>query len=225
MANTENLLPSLRTLNDFKSRLTGGGARPNLFECVINFPSAAIPSGTSANVLQEKTRFLVKAANLPASTLSVIDIPFRGRNLKIAGDRTFDPWTITVINDTDFVIRNAFERWMNFINKHEDNSGQTNPVDYQTNMKVHQLGRAIVGQDMTSNIKIPYLKSYEFYGTFPTSISAIDLSYDSTDVIQEFTVDLQVQWWDALNGETQDSILGSGDLEEFNTTSLSTGIF
>ncbi|NBW58671.1 hypothetical protein EBR43_13025, partial [bacterium] len=80
MAN-DAISPSVRTLNDFKSRLTGGGARPNLFECVINFPSAAIPSGTSANVLQEKTRFLVKAANLPASTLSVIDIPFRGRNL------------------------------------------------------------------------------------------------------------------------------------------------
>jgi hypothetical protein len=92
-------------------------------------------------------------------------------------------------------------------------------------MKVHQLGRAIVGKDMSSNTKIPHLKSYEFYGTFPTSISAIDLSYDSTDVIQEFTVDLQVQWWDALDGETQDSILGSGNQEEFNSTSVSTGIF
>ena len=222
----ETINPSLRTLNDFKSRLTGGGARPNLFECEIYFPEEVLSDDTGdANGLREKTIFLVKAANLPASTLSVIDIPFRGRNLKIAGDRTFDPWTITVINDTDFVIRNAFERWMNFINKHEDNSGQTNPVDYQTNMKVHQLGRAIVGKDMTSNTEIPYLKSYEFYGTFPTSISAIDLSYDSTDVIQEFTVDLQVQWWDALDGETQNSILGSGDSEEFNSTSVSTGIF
>jgi hypothetical protein len=85
-----------------------------------------------AKSLREKTRFLVKAANLPASTLSVIDIPFRGRNLKIAGDRTFDPWTITVINDTDFRIRNAFEKWMNYINKHEDNSGQTDPVILST---------------------------------------------------------------------------------------------
>jgi len=210
-----------RTLNDFKSKLTGGGARPNLFECEINFPTAASAGDTT---LPEYTRFLVKAANLPASTLSVIDIPFRGRNLKIAGDRTFDPWTITVINDTDFKIRNAFEKWMNFINKHEDNSGQTNPVDYQQTMKVHQLGRALVGNDMTSVDNIPYLKSYEFYGTFPTSVSAIDLSYDSTDTIEEFTVDLQVQWWDALDSN-QTSILGSNRTEIFDTTSVSTGQF
>ena len=223
MAN-DAISPSVRTLNDFKSRLTGGGARPNLFECEINFPSEAIPKDTDVNALQEKTRFLVKAANLPASTLSVIDIPFRGRNLKIAGDRTFDPWSITVINDTDFKIRNAFERWMNYINKHEDNSGQLDPVVYQQNMKVHQLGRAKVGSNMVSDSAIPYLKSYAFYGTFPTSISAIDLSYDSTDVIEEFTVDLQVQWWDALD-PTGATILGSGNQEQFNTNSVSTGIF
>ena len=197
--------PSLRTLNDFKNRLTGGGARPNLFECEINFPAAA--TGSDTNVT-DYTRFLVKAANLPASTLSVIDIPFRGRNLKIAGDRTFDPWTITIINDTDFRIRNAFERWMNYINKHEDNSGQTNPSDYQKSMKVYQLGRAGVTNTMATDGDISVKKAYEFYGTFPTSISAIDLSYDTTDVIEEFTVDLQVQWWDALDG-TSNSILGT----------------
>ena len=213
--------PSSRTLNDFKSRLTGGGARPNLFECEINFPSAA--SGEDIG-LPEYTRFLVKAANLPASTLSVIDIPFRGRNLKIAGDRTFDPWTITVINDTDFRIRNAFEKWMNYINKHEDNSGQTDPVSYQQTMKVYQLGRAKVGENMQSDSEMPILKAYEFYGTFPTAISAIDLSYDSTDTIEEFTVDLQVQWWDALDS-TGNTLLGSNTTEQFNSSSVSTGQF
>ena len=100
--------PSVRTLNDFKNRISGGGARPNLFECEINFPTAAFSgNGDDANALSEKTRFLIKAAQLPASTINVIDIPFRGRNLKIAGDRTFDPWTITVINDVDFKVRNA----------------------------------------------------------------------------------------------------------------------
>lgn len=222
MANQNPINPSLRTLNDFKSRLTGGGARPNLFECEIYFPEAATNGDTT---LSEYTRFLVKAANLPASTLSVIDIPFRGRNLKIAGDRTFDPWTITVINDNDFKIRNAFERWMNYINKHEDNSGQTDPVAYQQTMRVHQLGRAKVGNNMATDSEMPKLKSYEFYGTFPTSVSAIDLSYDSTDVIEEFTVDLQVQWWDALDGSSQTSILGSNTTEQFNTTSVSTGTF
>ena len=211
--------PSLRTLNDFKNRMSGGGARPNLFECEINFPTAAFSGDGNANTLSEKTRFLVKAAALPGSTINVIDIPFRGRNLKIAGDRTFDPWTITVINDVDFTIRNAFERWMNYMNKHEDNSGELNPVNYQKDMKVYQLGKAGVDVNMSSNDNMNILKSYAFYGTFPTSISAIDLSYDQADTIEEFTVDLQVQWWDALD-TSGNSILGSGTQEKFDAESV-----
>ena len=105
--------PGSRTLNDFKNRISGGGARPNLFECEITFPDA-LNLGTAGSNVEDTTRFLIKSASLPASTINVIDIPFRGRNLKIAGDRTFDPWTITVINDTDFKIRNSFEKWMKF---------------------------------------------------------------------------------------------------------------
>ena len=97
-----------RTIDDFKSKLVGGGARPNLFEVELVFPN-----GLAEQDAEEKGRFLVKAANLPASNINVIDVPFRGRNLKIAGDRTFDVWTITIINDTDFKLRNAFEIWMN----------------------------------------------------------------------------------------------------------------
>jgi hypothetical protein len=207
--------PGSRTLNDFKNRISGGGARPNLFECEITFPDA-LGLGRAGNDPEDKTRFLIKSAQLPASTINVIDIPFRGRNLKIAGDRTFDPWTITVINDTDFKIRNAFEKWMNYMNKHEDNAGELNPENYQRNMKVYQLGKAAItnGITFTSAEKIKVLKAYEFYGTFPTSISAIDLSYDQADTIEEFTVDLQVQWWDALDGDDK-TIFGSGDAEEF----------
>ena len=211
--------PGLRTLNDFKNRISGGGARPNLFECEINFPTALSLSSDGAS-LAEKTRFLIKAAQLPGSTINVIDIPFRGRNLKIAGDRTFDPWTITVINDVDFNIRNAFEKWMNYMNKHEDNSGELNPVNYQRDMKVYQLGKAGTNGDMSTNGDMRVLKAYQFYGMFPTSISAIDLSYDQADTIEEFTVDLQVQWWDAFDG-TGSSILGSGNTEEFNGASSS----
>ena len=199
-----------RTLDDFRGRMLGGGARPNLFECELFFPSDSIPVGTTENALSDKTRFLVKAASLPASTLGVIDIPFRGRNLKIAGDRTFDPWTITVINDSDFIVRTAFERWMNLINKHEDNAGINNPEDYQKDAIVKQFGRALTnGSTPTSATQIPVLKQYQFYGVFPTSVSDITLSYDSSDTIEEFTVDLQVQWWDALDpsGATQ---LGTG---------------
>ena len=212
-----SISPSLRTLNDFKNRISGGGARPNLFECELNFPDAALDGGT-LNDISDKTRFLVKAASLPGSTINVIDIPFRGRNLKIAGDRTFDPWTITVINDIDFTVRNAFERWMNYMNKHEDNSGELDPGLYQKDMKVYQLGKAGMNSNMSTFGDMQVLKAYQFYGTFPTSISAIDLSYDQADTIEEFTVDLQVQWWDALKADGKSSMLGSGSAENFDAT-------
>jgi hypothetical protein len=212
---------SSRTLEDFKARLIGGAARPNLFECEINFPSfATATSSVGGNVtdnarsVSELSRFMIKTANLPASTVGVIDVPFRGRNLKIAGDRTFDVWTITIINDVDFTIRTAFEKWMNAINKHDDNTGLINPAQYQRDAIVKQFGRTSVSSansDVTNPVitgpgsSIPVLKAYKFYGIFPTAVSAIDLSYDSSDTIEEFTVDLQVQWWDALDssGVTQ----------------------
>jgi len=201
-----------RTLDEFRGKMLGGGARPNLFECELSFPTDAPLAGTTKD-LSLKTRFLIKAANLPASTLGVIDVPFRGRNLKIAGDRTFDPWTITVINDSDFLIRTAFERWMNLINKHEDAAGKIDPSHYQTEAVVKQFGRALTTGTMpTSAVAIPVLKQYKFYGVFPTSVSAIDLSYDSSDTIEEFTVDLQVQWWDALD-ENGNSQLGTSLVE------------
>lgn len=208
-----------RTLEDFKSRLIGGAARPNLFEVELNFPSFATGSTTNAGTDQTRTvselsRFMIKTANLPASNVGVIEVPFRGRTLKIAGDRTFDVWTITIINDVDFSIRTAFERWMNAINKHDDNSGLINPAQYQRDAVVKQFGRTSVSSAQSNVISpittnsgdsIPVLKAYKFYGIFPTAVSAIDLSYDSSDSIEEFTVDLQVQWWDALdsNGITQ----------------------
>ena len=194
-----------RTIDSFKSKLTGGGARPNLFEVILNFPRG-ITDGI--NDFDEKARFLVKAANLPASNITPIDVPFRGRNLKIAGDRTSDVWTITVINDTDFAIRNAMETWMNGMNNLQNATGETTPNDYQTDAYVYQLGRnglsaqqgpVIVMDGPKNKDKVPVLKAYKFHGIFPTNISAIELSYDQPDTIEEFTVDLQVQWWDALN--------------------------
>ena len=121
-------------VDDFKAKLTGGGARPNLFKATINFPAYA--GGDS-----EFTSFMVKGAGLPASVIANIDIPFRGRQLKIAGDRTFEPWTITVINDSEMRVRNSFETWMNGINEHVNNTGLQNPTDYQADMIVEQLGK------------------------------------------------------------------------------------
>ena len=187
------------TIDNFKSKLTGGGARPNLFEVELGFPN--IDSDGEA---VSDGKFMVKAANIPASNINVIDVPFRGRNLKIAGDRTFDVWTITIINDTNFRIRNAFERWMNAINKHDNATGEVTPDDYTKEMLVHQLGRATTKTLNTldqGGPTIPVLRTYKFHGVFPTNVSAIELSYDQTDSIEEFTVDLQVQWWDVFEGK------------------------
>jgi hypothetical protein len=166
-------------IEDFKSKLRGGGARPNLFKATVNFPGYA-----GGDV--ELTSFLCKTAQLPASIIANLDVPFRGRQLKIAGDRTFEPWTVTIINDTDFSIRNAMERWMNGINAHSANTGLTNPVDYQADLVVEQL-------DKDSSI----LKTYNFRGCFPTNVSAIDVSYETNDAIEEFTVEFQVQYWES----------------------------
>lgn len=203
MATIDNKGSSGRFLDNFKSRLVGGGVRPNLFEVELAFPTTVEQTDTD---LVDKVRFLVKSAALPASNISPIEVPFRGRILKIAGDRTFDTWTITVINDKEFRIRNAFERWMNFISKHSDNSGEVDPATYQEDAYVYQLARAPVQNNaaIDSDQNIPILRAYKFYGVFPTNISQIDLSYDSTDTIEEFTVELQVQWWEAQddNGDT-----------------------
>ena len=177
----------LRTISDFKSRLSGGGARPNLFEVELAFPNAV---AIDNDVLQ-KSRFLVKAAALPASTIAPIDVPFRGRILKIAGDRTFETWTITVLNDTDFSIRSAFEKWMNIINRMSDATGVVDPEAYQKDAVVKQL-------DRDGSV----LRSYKFWDIFPTNISTIDLSYETTDTLEEFTVELQVQWWEAYKGSS-----------------------
>ena len=200
-----------RTLDSFKAMMTGGGARSNLFEIELDWP-ASTKLDTRGN-FDLRTRMLVKAASLPASTISNIAIPFRGRQLKIAGDRTFEPWSITVINDIDFDIRNSFERWMNLMNKHEDNAGLTDPTEYQKNIIVRQLGKSQVGGNMsTIDETIPVLKEYQFRGVFPTTVSSIDLSYENTDAIEEFTVELEYQWYDSLNG-TSDSILGTSKTE------------
>ena len=199
-----------RTLDAFKGRMVGGGARPNLFEVELYFPDDAIPLDASKDELSDKVRFLVKSAALPASTIANIDVAYRGRQLKVAGDRTFAPWTITVINDIDFGIRTAFERWSNLINKHEDNAGRTNPVDYQQDMFVRQLGRSsLQGNVPTSGVQVPVLKMYKFLGAYPTNVGEIALSYDTSDTIETFDVEMTYQWYVTLDA-TVTSQIGTG---------------
>ena len=197
-----------RTLDSFKAMMTGGGARSNLFEIELDWP-ASTKLDTRGN-FDLRTRMLVKAASLPASTISNIAIPFRGRQLKIAGDRTFEPWSITVINDTDFLIRTAFERWMNLMNKHEDNAGLTNPTAYQKDLVVRQLGRSnLQGKVPTSGVQIPVLKQYKFLGAYPVNVTEIALSYDTADAIETFDVEMAYQWYDILYPSGQSQI-GTG---------------
>ena len=177
-----------RTISDFKGALIGGGARPNLFEVELT----TLPAGISWN--SSDFSYMCKAATLPASNIANIDIPFRGRIFKVAGDRTIDPWTVTVINDEDFTLRTAFENWTQQIADLSTNLGATDPSAYMTNAKVFQLGRGSskASQDSSGDSNV-VLKEYEFVDIFPTSVSAIDLSYDTGDTIEEFTVEFQVQ--------------------------------
>ena len=171
-------------VDDFKSKLRGGGARPNLFKATINFPAYA--GGDP-----ELTSFLCETAQLPGSTMGTIVVPFRGRQLKMAGDRTFDVWTVTIINDTDFAIRNSMERWMNGINAHSANTGFSNVASYEADLKVEQLDRS--GES---------IKEYVFRGAFPTDLSPIDVSYASTDEIERFTTTFTYQYFESANPVT-----------------------
>ena len=177
-----------KTISQFKSALIGGGARPNLFEVELT----TLPAGIDWDA--NSFRYMCKAAQLPAQNVANIDVPFRGRIFKVAGDRTIETWSVTVINDEDFKLRNAFEQWMEQIAKLDTNLGATDPSAYMTNAKVFQLGRgsstSSKSSEGTSNA---VLKEYEFVDIWPSNVAAIDLSYDSSDTIEDFTVEFQVQ--------------------------------
>ena len=171
-----------RTISQFKSKLIGGGTRPNLFEVQVNFPDGVdlgIQNDGGGEFDGDRFRFLCKAAQLPASNVANVEIPFRGRVLKVAGDRTFDPWTVTVINDQDFGAYRNFQAWAQNIAQYGDSSGLTNPSDYMGQATVYQLGRNATSQQGSaspatdSNI----LAQYKFVDIFPTTVAAIDLSY------------------------------------------------
>ena len=168
-------------------------ARPNQFQVELDFPVGLAPASPSA--LAEFGTFLVKGANLPASTVGTVEVPYRGRVLKIAGDRTFEPWTVTVINDEGFKLRNAFEEWSDKISKLAENRSATsfsNATLYQTSAVVRQLSRS--GGD---------IKAYKFEGIYPVNISAIDLAWDSNDTAEEYTVEFAVQYWEPF-GDKKD---------------------
>ena len=169
---------------EFRANMVGDGARPNLFQVSLTFPNLV----NGAVVAGQKTTFMAKAAQLPGSTIGSVTVPYFGRELKFAGNRTFADWTITIINDEDFLIRNAIEEWMNAINSHAGNvrdRSATNPSNYSVDAEVIQYGKA--GNE---------LKRYKFVGLWPQDVSAIDLAWDSNDTIEEFAVTFGYQYWE-----------------------------
>lgn len=173
-------------INEFKSQLVGGGARPSLFQVQITNPING--------VADFKVPFMVKAAAIPASTVGTIPVPYFGRTIKMAGDRTFDDWTVTVINDEDFAIRNAMESWSNALNSHVSNTRAT-PNEYKAQAQITQFGK-----DGT------LLRQYTFEGIHPIQISEITMAWDQTDAIQEFTVTFQYDLWRISGGVTGNSV-------------------
>ena len=180
-------------IDDFKANVASDFARPNLFQVDLAFPSGIINNAS----LVRLGKFTVRAANLPSSQIGVIEVPFRGRPLKIAGDRTFEPWTITVMNDSKFKLRAAFEKWASSIQGYAENftvarglGDRDDSTGYFADMTVQQLSR-----DIRAGKAPKVLKAYRFYNVFPSNIAAIDLDYGSNDAVEEFTVELQVQYW------------------------------
>ena len=185
-----------RDITKFRDKLNKGGARSNLFEVEIK----DIPGG-GADV-QDEVRFLVKAAEIPASNIGNIPVPFRGRVLPVAGDRTFDPWTVTIINN-EFKIRDTMEKWSNFINDIVLANGSVDPASYQKTGIVKQLSRSGSGDQ-----KIEVLRQYNFFGIYPNVISNIPLDYGATDQIEEFQVTFNYLYWTV--GATNEAGKGSG---------------
>ena len=168
-------------IDDFKANLIGGGARANQFRVTIT-----PPPGIAIGLDVRRSSFLAKASNLPGQTLGEIAIPFRGRNIYIAGDREFETWSTTFINDTDFMVRNAIERWMNGINDTVENTGVSSPAEYSADLFVEQLDR-----DDT------ILKSYIFRNAYPLTSAQIDVAADTTNTIEEFEVTWRYQHFEA----------------------------
>jgi hypothetical protein len=175
----------MANIADFKAQMIGGGARPNQFRVELTFPSFV----TLGVVAGQRAQFLCKAAQLPASTIETLPVLYRGRPVNFAGERTFQPWTVTLYNDTTFGIRNALEQWQSGIQNYNTTNGRTNPTDYQVDLLVHQLDR-----------NGATIKTYKFVDAFPTAISAIGLDYEQQNAIEQFDVEFQYNFFTSETG-------------------------
>lgn len=177
------------SVNQFRSQMTGDGARPNLFEVSMPFPGFSNPGDA-----QQKLTFMCKTAQLPGSTIGTVPVQYFGREIKFAGNRTFADWSVTIINDEDFQIRNGLEQWSNKINSFEGNLrtfGGSSPLLYKQDATVSQYGK-------TGNV----IRQYTFHGIYPMDISAIALDWNATDQIEEFQASFMYDYWEVTGGNT-----------------------
>jgi len=173
------------------------GVRPNMFQVDISFPETIDADNTLVT-------YMCKSAVLPASNIGVIEVPFRGRTVKIAGDRTFDNWSATFINDKEMKSRAYFEQWLNEINTHKANTASViDPTAYGRSVVIKQL-------EKDSSAAGDELRSYKLWYAFPISTSAIDLAYDSNDQIEEFSVEFQYSYWTV--GDDSDTTAGDSGI-------------
>ena len=183
----------MANLTSFKGKI-GYGIRPNLFMVQVTNLEENLNESDKVSGSDADFTFLCRSAGIPASTIGTVEVPFRGRVIKLPGDRTFESWTITVMADEDMSVRGYFEKWMEKLNKHENGAGYTE--DFASTLKVSQLAR---GTSASDALKDPHsvVRSYDFYNAFPTNIAQIDLSYDNNNTIAEYTVEFQYDWWEA----------------------------
>ena len=185
----------MANIDSFKANMIGGGARANQFYVSLTFPSFV----TGGSLASAKGQFVCKGAQLPASTIDNTPVNYRGRQVNFAGERTFAPWTVTVLNDNDFLIRNAMEAWMNGINNNVSNTGLVNPAQYQVDMEVFQL-------DRNGNP----IKAYKFVDAYPTEVGAIELNFDTNNQIEEFTITFQYNYWTSTSSTSTGSLISGG---------------
>ena len=183
----------MANLTSFKGKI-GYGVRPNLFMVQVTDLESNLNDSDKVKGTDADFTFLCRSAGIPASTIGTVEVPFRGRVIKLPGDRTFESWTITVMADESMEVRGYFEKWMEKLNKHENGAGYT--ADFASTLKVSQLAR---GTSTSDALKDPHsiVRAYDFYNAFPTNIAQIDLSYDNNNTIAEYTVEFQYDWWEA----------------------------
>lgn len=179
----------MANISTFKSQLQGGGARANQFRAYLNFPSY-VPVGAFEG---SRAQFLCKAATLPASIVNDVEIQYRGRQVHLAGERVFQPWTVTIYNDTSFGLRNAFETWQSGVQRYSATEGKTNPAEYQVDLEIHQLDR-----------NGATLKVYKFADAYPTQIGAIGLDYEAANQIETFDIEFTYNYFTSNTGTDTD---------------------